>query len=58
MANERIERAIRQNYVRLLIINPLQAFLGSNVDMNRVNEVRPILRKSGYVAIEPDVSLC
>ncbi len=35
---------------RLLIIDPIQAFLGPNVDMNRANEVRPILRKIGDVA--------
>ena len=50
LADERIERAIRQNNARLLIIDPIQAFLGPNVDMNRANEVRPILRKIGDVA--------
>ena len=50
LADERIERAIRQNDARLLIIDPIQAFLGPNVDMNRANEVRPILRKIGDVA--------
>ena len=50
LADERIEKAIRQNDARLLIIDPIQAFLGPNVDMNRANEVRPILRKIGDVA--------
>ena len=50
LADERIERAIRQNGARLLIIDPIQAFLGEAVDMNRANEVRPILRKIGDVA--------
>lgn len=50
LADERIERAIRQNNARLLISDPIQAFLGPNVDMNRANEVRPILRKIGDVA--------
>ena len=50
LADERIEKAIRQNDARLLIIDPIQAFLGPNVDMNRANEVRPILRKIGNVA--------
>lgn len=50
LADERIERAIRQNGARLLIIDPIQAFLGPSVDMNRANEVRPILRKIGDVA--------
>ena len=50
LVDERIEKAIRQNNARLLIIDPIQAFLGEKVDMNRANEVRPILRKIGNVA--------
>ena len=50
LVDERIEKAIRQNDAKLLIIDPIQAFLGEKVDMNRANEVRPILRKIGNVA--------
>ena len=50
LADDRIERAIRQNQARLLIIDPIQAFLGAKVDMNRANEVRPIFRKLGDIA--------
>ena len=50
LSDDRIERAIRQNHARLLIIDPMQAFLGAKVDMNRANEVRPIFRKLGDVA--------
>ena len=50
LADERIEHAIRENNARLVIIDPLQAFLGANVDMNRANEVRPIFRKLADVA--------
>ena len=42
LSDERIEKAVRENNVRLLIIDPIQAFLGAGVDMNRANEVRPI----------------
>ena len=45
LADKRIENAIRENNARLVIIDPLQAFLGATVDMNRANEVRPILRR-------------
>ena len=45
LADKRIENAIRENNARLVIIDPLQAFLGANVDMNRANEVRPIFRR-------------
>lgn len=50
LADERIERAIRENNARLLIIDPLQAFLGAGVDMNRANEVRPIFRNLADIA--------
>ncbi len=50
LADGRIETAIRENHAKLVIIDPLQAFLGANVDMNRANEVRPIFRKLADVA--------
>ncbi|MBQ6304338.1 MAG: AAA family ATPase [Clostridiales bacterium] len=50
LADERIEKAIIQNNAKLVIIDPIQAFLGANVDMNRANEVRPLLRKIADVA--------
>lgn len=50
LADERIARAIRENCARLVIIDPVQAFLGADVDMNRANEVRPIFRSLGDIA--------
>lgn len=50
LIDDRIERAIRQNHAKLLIIDPIQAFLGAKVDMNRANEVRPIFRRLGDIA--------
>ena len=50
LADERIARAIRENNARLVIIDPVQAFLGADVDMNRANEVRPVFRKLGMIA--------
>lgn len=50
LADERIENAIRENNASLVIIDPLQAFLGANEDMNRANEVRPIFRRLADVA--------
>lgn len=50
LADQRIEKAIRENNARLFIIDPLQAFLGVNVDMNRANEVRPIFRRLAEMA--------
>lgn len=50
LADDRIERAIRENNAKLMVIDPLQAFLGANVDMNRANEVRPVFRKLADIA--------
>ncbi|MEQ2383915.1 AAA family ATPase, partial [Lachnospiraceae bacterium CLA-AA-H58] len=50
LADERIARAIRENNARLVIIDPVQAFLGADVDMNRANEVRPIFRSLGDIS--------
>ena len=36
--------------MRLVIIDPVQAFIGADVDMNRTNEVRPVFRKLGMIA--------
>ena len=38
LADARIARAIRDNSARLVISDPVQAFLGADVDMNRANE--------------------
>ena len=50
LSDDRIEKAVRQNHVRLVIIDPVQAFVGADVDMNRANEVRPVFRKLGMIA--------
>lgn len=52
LADERLARAIRENQAKLIIIDPVQAFLGADVDMNRANEVRPIFRSLGDIAQE------
>ena len=50
LSDERIEKAIMENNARLVIIDPIQAYLGADVDMNRANEVRPIFMRLGQVA--------
>ena len=50
MTDERIEKAIRQNNVKLMIMDPIQAYLGANVDMNRANEIRPLFRNLSNIA--------
>ena len=50
LSDERIEKAIVENNARLVIIDPIQAYLGADVDMNRANEVWPIFMRLGQVA--------
>lgn len=44
MTDPRLEQAIIQNDVKLVIMDPIQAYVGANVDMNRANEIRPLFR--------------
>lgn len=43
--SQEIEQAIKQIGAKLLIFDPLQAFLGAKIDMFRANETRPALAK-------------
>ncbi|HKD07126.1 MAG TPA: AAA family ATPase [Bryobacteraceae bacterium] len=38
-----LDQALREYQPKLVVIDPLQAFLGAGVDMHRANEVRPVL---------------
>ena len=48
--DERIEAAIAATGARLLILDPLQAYLGAQVDMHRANEVRPAFHALAGIA--------
>ena len=50
MLDERIEKAIVETGARALILDPVQAYIGAKVDMNRANEVRTILSQLGQIA--------
>ena len=39
----RLDEALRLTNARLIILDPLQAYLGADVDMHRANEVRPVM---------------
>ena len=47
---KRQEKAIIQNGARLIILDPIQAYMGEKTDMNRANEVRPMFRRLADVA--------
>jgi len=50
LSDIRIEQAIIKTKAKLLILDPLQAYLGMDVDMHRANEVRPIFKSLAAVA--------
>lgn len=50
MVDERLEQAIVRTGVRLLILDPIQAYLGGGMDMNRANEARDMTKKLGALA--------
>ncbi len=50
MSDERLEYALKQTGARLLILDPIQAYLGGGMDMNRANEARDMTKKLGALA--------
>ena len=50
MTDPRLEEAIDQYMPSLVIIDPLQAFLGADVDMHRANEIRPVMASLSQIA--------
>ena len=50
MLDERLEKAIHETGARLVVLDPMQAYLGSDVDMHRANEIRPIMKRVAAMA--------
>lgn len=50
MLDKRIEEAIAQTGARLLILDPIQAYIGADVNMNKANEVRNVMAQIGKIA--------
>ena len=50
--DSRLREAIQKIRPKLVIIDPLQAFLGSDKDMHRANEMRPVMRNLSEIADE------
>jgi len=45
LCDERLELAIKKTDAKLIVLDPLQAYLGGDTDMHRANEVRPIFKR-------------
>lgn len=52
-----MKRMIQQGGYTLVVIDPIVAYLGAKMDMNRANEVRPILRALYDLAAELNIAL-
>ena len=50
MTDDRLEQAIIEAGARLIILDPIQAYIGATVDMHRANEIRPVLKHLGIIA--------
>ena len=50
MTDDRLEQAIIDTGARLIILDPIQAYIGATVDMHRANEIRPVLKHLGIIA--------
>lgn len=50
MSDERLEQAVLKVNAKVLILDPIQAYLGDGVDMNRANEARNMTKRLGNLA--------
>lgn len=50
MMDARLEEAIIQTKARLVVLDPIQGFLWTDVDMHRANEIRPLMKRVAVLA--------
>lgn len=50
MSDKRLEAAIAHTHAKLVILDPLQAYIGAQVDMHRANEIRPVMSHLASIA--------
>lgn len=52
-----LEAAIIEIHARLVVVDPLQSYLGANVDLHRSNETRPVLDGLARLAEKYDLAI-
>lgn len=57
MTDGRLEESIAEVGAKLLILDPIQAYLGAKIDMNKANEIRPIFAQLGRVAEDNECAI-
>lgn len=50
MMDKRLEEAILKTGARMVVLDPIQGFLGTTVDMHRANEIRPLMKRVSALA--------
>ena len=50
MMDARLKEAIIRTKARLVVLDPIQGFLGAAVDMHRANEIRPLMKRIAVLA--------
>lgn len=50
MMDSRLEEAIVETSARLVVLDPIQGYLGADVDMHRANEIRPVMKRISTLA--------
>ena len=50
MTDRQLETALIRTKAKLVVLDPLQAYLGAGVDMHRANEIRPIMARLAFLA--------
>ena len=50
LLDERVEQAIVMTGAKVMILDPVQAYVGAGMDMNRANEVRSVMAQLGRIA--------
>ena len=50
LSDTRIEETLTKTGAKLLILDPLQAYIGADIDMHRANEIRPVLKRISLIA--------
>lgn len=48
--DDRLEQALEQTGARLVVLDPIQGYIGSGVDMHRANEIRPLMHRLAKLA--------
>ena len=50
ITDDRLEMAIEVTGAKLVVLDPLQGYLGAGVDMHRANEIRPLMHRLSVLA--------